>query len=185
LGHSDLYPHLAYANRRGLQIEMLLDSAHEDNMLPCYMLYHVMPSMPPVKCKASSHTGPHGAFIADAAELYEKWIKVGRQRIDAERLLADSNPLTCMFCCAATASNGTYFEKVYDCIRRYYPVAVNARRENERSHAGLHDEAPAHVLALLHSPEGEIPTWMQSEFRERLHDVSALLVFDLRTERAG
>ena len=100
-GHNDFYPHLVYANRRGLQIEHLIDSARQNNMLPFYVLYHVAPSMPPVRCSASIHDGANGVFLADAVELFEKWVKAGRQRIDGERLLAGSNPLSCIFCCAS------------------------------------------------------------------------------------
>lgn len=50
LGHNDLYPHLAYANRRGLQIEHLIENARQRNMLPFYVLYHVAPA---VRCSAS------------------------------------------------------------------------------------------------------------------------------------
>ena len=185
LGHSDVYPHLAYANRRGLQIEMLLDSARQYNMLPFYALYHAMPTMPPVKCKASTHAGAHGIFLADAVEVYEKWVKVGRQRIVPERLLADSNPLTCMFCCAAAMSrtDAPCFETVHDFIFEHYPVATHATQENSDVLPGIHERVPAHVQALLQSPDGEQPAWIESEFKQRLQDVDSLLVFDLRGEK--
>jgi hypothetical protein len=129
LSRDDCYPQLAYTNRRGLQIEMLLDSARHFKMLPFYALYHASPSIPKVRCEGAFHTGgPQGAFLADAVELYEKWVKGGRQRIDAARLLADSSPLACLFCCAGTmgADDEPFFEKVLAWIRQIYPLAVSA-----------------------------------------------------------
>jgi len=131
LGHTDLYPHLAYANRRGLQIEHLLDGARKNNMLPFCVLYHVMPSMPPVRCSASTRDGANGVFLADAVELYEKWVKASRQRIGGEQLLADSNPLSCMFCCAGAMSarltphsltryTTTFFKTIPSQLARHY-----------------------------------------------------------------
>jgi hypothetical protein len=185
LGHGDLYPHLAYANRRGLQIEMLLGSALENNMLPFYALYHVMPSTPPVRCRTSPHDAANGIFLADAVELYEKRIKVGRQRIDSGQLLADSNPLSCMFCCASriSAADGPFFDKIYNYILESYPVGSRPTPQNP--YPGIHETVPAYVEALLQSGEREPPGWIESEFKESLQDVSALLVFDLRAEPKG
>lgn len=178
LSHDDFYPQLAYSNRRGLQIEMLLDSARHQKMLPFYVLYYAPQSVPKVRCDGQFHTGLQGAFLADAIELYDKWVKVGRQRLDAARVIADSSPLSCLFCCAATmaADDGPLFEKIHAWIRQIYPVAVNATPDQ-----GIHEGLPGYVRALLQSSD-ERP-WIEMEFSDRLRDVGALLVFDLRTER--
>ncbi|HEX6745910.1 MAG TPA: DUF6615 family protein [Longimicrobium sp.] len=176
-GHDDSYPQIAYANRHGLQIEKLIEAARRFNVLPLYALYYTSPTSPTVRCHdPSDDAGPYAVFLTDAILVHQKYVLKGRQRITSAQLLADSCPLACLFCCAAEARDNAapFVGKVFEFIRRYFAAAANVV-------PGLHEQPPPYVEALLQATEDEVPTWISTEFGERLRNVSAVLTFDLRT----
>jgi hypothetical protein len=87
-----------------------------------------------------------------------------------------------MFCCAGAkaAAVAPFFDTIYSYILQNYSVGVGPTLQNPLP--GVHERVPPYVEALLQSPAGEQPEWIESEFRQSLQDVSALLVFDLRRE---
>lgn len=175
----DQYRGLAHTNRRGLQIEMLLESARSAHLLPFYALYHRPSASPPVLCKASpllSHKA-EGIFLADGTTVYTQFIKGGRNPVSAEQLIATSNPLSCTFCCPlAIESDKDGPARIRRQLVQYHPSAA----ESNGPRTGWHEEVPAHVQYLLAEPRNEpSPEW-DAQFAHQSRSTNAILVFDLR-----
>lgn len=182
-GHPDVYPLLAYSNRRGLQIERLLEGARQGNLLPLYAFYDAPTPMPSVPCPATSHTRSCGVFIASGRHVYDEYIARGRQPVNADSLLATSNPLTCLFCCAQSIDSAgpSYYNKVTAYVDRICTGSV--RQDDDTAHigrTGVHEEPPAYVRALMEAPAQADVGWIQGEFGRSLQEVNAIVAFDLR-----
>lgn len=182
-GVDDVYPLLAYANRHGLQIELLLEAAAQDNLLPLFALYHADPPVRTTLCPGwSSHPpGDHGVFLADAERCYVKYVKSGRHRIDPIGVLGQSCSFACLFCCGATSDASTVrVGEIVRYIRRSLRGTDPVPGGNDGPVPGVWEAPPPHVTALLNSQRTGPPRWIESEFANRLRGISALLVFDLR-----
>lgn len=180
-GVDDVYPLLAYANRRGLQIEMLLEAAAHNNLLPLFAFYHADPPVGTTLCPgSSSHPRADGVFLADAEGCYVEYVKPGRRRVDPIEVLGHSCRLACLFCCGATSDASTLrLDDMLGYIRGSLRVA-----DPGAALPGVWQVPPPHVAALLDSQRAEPPHWIETEFANRLRGVSGLLAFDLRSETA-
>ena len=177
-GVDDVYRLLAYANRRGLQIEMFLEAATENKLLSLFALYHADPLVKTTLCSDwSSHLPANrGVFFADAERCYVQFVKPGRRRLDPLEVLGHSCSLPCLFCCGVTSdSSAGRLDEIIGYIRR------SLRTDPAAPLPGVWEVLPPHVEALLNSQRAEPPHWIASEFANRLRGVSALLAFDLRS----
>jgi hypothetical protein len=178
----DNYKSIAYTNRYGLQIEKLIESSQKDNFLSFYSLYTTKNMNQKVRCRWKSDAGiGEGIFLAGAEDLYEEFVKTGRCKVDADELIALSNPLSCLFCCPMTINkNSQTVNGLYDYLRNYYPRTIersNSFRENE---PGLHEEVPSYIRSLLEAEQREIPDWWESEYSNQFKDINSLVLFDMR-----
>ncbi len=179
---TDHYGDLARANRFGLQAEKLLDSARSDNLLAFYSLYHAPSGSPVVSCKGFAGAGAEeGVFLTAARSVYDTFIRPGRQKVDADPLIALSNPLSCLFCCPLSGGPSPLpVERLYEYVREYHRGAIQTEAGQESQQPGLHTRLPRHVAAVLEFPDGEVPNWYEPEFRLATQHTGALLIFDLR-----
>ncbi len=175
----DVYPLLAYANRRGLQIEMLIEAAAQNKLLPLFALYHGDPPVRTTCCPSWSSHPPadSGVFLADAERCYAAYVKPGRRRVDPLEVLGHSCSLACLFCCGAASDEAAV--RVDDIITY---IHRSLRVTNQGPLPGVWEVPPPHVAALLESQRAEPPHWIATEFASRLRGVSALLAFDLRSQ---
>ncbi len=174
---ADAYPLLAYANRRGLQIEMLMEAAAQNKLLPLFALYHGDSRVGTTLCPGwTSHApGDQGVFLADAERCYSNYVKPGRRRVDPLEVLSQSCSLACLFCCSAVSDASLVG---IDDILAY--IRSSLRQTNQASLPGIWESPPPHVAALLEALRAEPPHWIETEFASRLLGVSALVAFDFR-----
>ena len=180
-GLGDAYPHLAYANRYGLQVEMLLESANQQNLLPLYAVYHQHYGTAPSLCpNTASHSASlaNGALLADAETWYQRYIKPGRSKLPPAALLPESCPLTCLFCCGMPSDTSP--NRINDLVS--YIQRTLRGTVPDQSLPGVYDEPPDHVTAVLGADADEPPIWIQEKYADRLRGVNALLVFDMRRQ---
>lgn len=186
-GFPDNYPHIAYSNRYGLQIEKLLKAAISTNSIPFYAFY--TSDKGTVMCPRGIND--EGVYIAGANKVYNSFIQGGRQKISIQSVLSISNPLSCFFCCPLVERKDVrfsdFFEKYYneesgEEIRQTLKIEYE-KFENKLPTLGLHDSIPSYVSVLLrqeNSKRNNIDSWYENEFRNKIEDISALMVYDAR-----
>lgn len=174
----DVYRLLAYTNKRGLQVEMLLEAAATNKLLPWFAFYHSEPTPNTTLCSQwSSHSRANGVFVADAERCYDQFVRPGRHRIGPVDVLSQSCALPCLFCCAPRSDPPpSLVDELIAHIRR------SLRTDPAVPLPGVHESLPGHVMALLNSQRAEPPHWIAREFAGHLRGVSALLAFDLRSQ---
>jgi len=179
----DHYQGLAHTSRTGLQIELLIDAARRDNRLPFYALYHCPTGPPTVRCGGQNGAGKdEGVFFADAGSLYTRFLKPGRAKVEADALIAHSNPLSCLFCCPMATQHGNDpVDGVYNQIFAYFADGLRETANSNVDRPGIEERPPQYVQALLEQAErGVVPAWWEQEFAASLRETNALLVFDFR-----
>lgn len=82
----DHYVGLAQSNRRGLQIEMLINSARQRGFFPIYAFY------------ARENSSPFSLFVVPADRIYTNIFRLARARIEQTQLLNGTLPLVRLFC---------------------------------------------------------------------------------------
>lgn len=182
-GHPDLYPLMAYSNRRGLQIERLLEGARSANLLPLFAVYDAPSPVPPVACGAAPHTRPCGVFVVGAKQMYDDHIAPGRRPLDLLHLLRSCHPLSCLFCCSQSVdtSSASYFNNVAAQIARVCSGRHGEEsQESDSENTGMHEEPPPYIRALIDAAEAADARWIETEFASALQEVNAIVAFDLR-----
>lgn len=179
---ADHYRGLAHTSRTGLQMELLLEASREDNLLPFYALYHCAIAQVGLKCGGGTAFGVgEGIALADAGSLYTRFLKPGRGRVDAEGLLSESNPLSCLFCCPLVSERGSDpVHSAYRFITHYYGEGLREFANRDLNTPGLLEKPPAHIQALLEHES--VPEWWEREFAPSLRQTNAVFVCDLQGE---
>ncbi len=162
------YPGIAHSSGNVLQIDRLMDAAEEDNLLPLYCFYHREDADSGVICPAAGAPGqppPTTVLMAWAKTVYKDVIETGQprgRRLDADALVALSNPLACFFCCPQPRS-GNVVRGLYRYLKAHYPIppdpepptgALGVVDEERIAGLGLHRELPADRDRWFHPLEG-------------------------------
>jgi len=177
--NADNYPSVAYSNKNGLQIEMLVDSANRSNAIPLYALY-TAPTQARTACCADRTASSSGVFIVGASALSTSFLSHPRTKVTSDDLLRQSVPLSCFACCPLVRN-----ESGHDgFLDRYFASEVGAPDVRERNTPlGHHSEVPRYVEAVLRAhSQGEGAEWIEKEYRHDIGDTKALLIYDLRNK---
>ena len=188
-GFPDNYPHIAHSNKYGLQIEKLLEDAINTNSMPLYAFY--TNGIGQVMCPLGIND--EGVYMAGANKVYSSFIQGIRQKISIQSVLSISNPLSCFFCCPLVEEKGVrfsdFFEKYYDAeSREEIQRTLNLEYEElngKPTMLGLHKSIPNYVSILIdqeNNKENNIDSWYESEFRNKIKDISALIIYDARNK---
>lgn len=186
-GFPDNYPHIAYSNKYGLQIKKLLKDAISTNSIPFYAFY--TSDKGTVMCPRGIND--EGVYIAGANKVYNSFIQGGRQKISIQSVLSISNPLSCFFCCPLVERKDVRFS---DFFENYYneesgeEIRQTLKIEDEKFEdkppiLGLHDFIPDYVSVLLrlgNNKENDIDSSYESEFKDKIKDINAIMVYDAR-----
>ena len=136
-----------------------------------------------MKCQGGIGTqAGEGVFLAGARTVYESFVSKGRRKVDADSVLAVSNPLHCLFCCPIGFTKNGAVEGLYRYVLEYYGDAMSGTGVNPNQRPGLHAELPIHVRSLLETPSGEMTESYEREFSRLAEQTDAILVFDFREE---
>ncbi|MBL1321048.1 MAG: hypothetical protein COA63_008325 [Methylophaga sp.] len=177
----DNYAGLAHTNKYGLQIEKLIEDAKLKKFIPFYALYSAPKTDQKVICGGQLDSAKQqGVFIASAQLLYDKYIKNGKVKVEANDVLSQSNPLHCMACCSML-SHGRIpsTSSFYQYIENYYGESLREINSNIQD-LGRHDNAPSYVTSLLDAEDAEIPDWWEKEFQHQIEGFNSLMILDLR-----
>ncbi len=170
----DNYSELARTNKYGLQIDKLLADAKRANAIALYALFsnHDSHSM----CGGKHEGHDEGAFIAGGRRIYDSFIAGPRQRVDANGLLALSNPFSCFACCPLVHKE--------DGLRRYldqyYSHETEADGPVTERNVGIHAGLPSNLSSFLERSRENAPGWWEAHFQDVIEQFNALLVYDFR-----
>lgn len=183
----DNYPLIAYGNRNGLQIDLLIDSAKHRNAMPVYIYYSV--AVPEVIQQINNfdfidkdivawcRDCINGVYMSMAQSVKRKIFDSPRKEIAELDLL--NNSLGFSMC--DLLFHPMYLPKeIMDSLNRYY---INNMGDNTSippngiKHFG--SSIPSYLNTLIHQKK-DLPAWYESEFKYGLDDIAGVAVVDLR-----
>lgn len=202
----DKYAQLCYANRNGMQIDLLIDNAIERHAMPLYMFYSsgkasikVQPSI--MEQSISNiiewcESCDNGAYFAPAHTVRDMLFNRERHFISSEYLLSYSLKLSLLDLLMMGVENYNHKERQDEKTPDYYMELVERLymkqgfskyrddySDSVSSSGILHtsNEIPNYLRALIEQKQG-IDQWFESEFSELCHGLSGVTVLDLRPD---
>lgn len=176
----DNYPALAYINRYGLQIEKLINDAKIDNFIPLYAFYTAGAEL----TMCGKNILDEGVYLAGGKTLYKDFIVNGKKAVSDSDILKRANPLSCLLGCPLSFEGPDslvdYFKKYYPNDSLSEPEETQNIKNNDGKILGYHKEPPDYINSFIQSSPDGLPDWWESEFRDYIKDVNALLVYDTR-----
>ena len=171
--NGDNYSSIAYSNRHGLQINKLISDSIDNNSIPIYSFY--TNKINRVKC--GKHILDEGVYITGANGLYDKFIKVGRQKVQFDDILEDSIPLSCMLCCplAHPSRDKHDFTKF---ISNYFSSEL--KNNDSDRFIGQYKEIPFYVNSLIEISNEDKSDFWEKEFESYIENINGILIFDNR-----
>ena len=186
----DNYPLIAYGNRNGLQIDLLIDSAKHRNAMPIYIYYSV--AAPELAQQINNfhffdtdivawcRDCINGAYMSMAQSVKQRVFDSPRKKITEVDLLNNSLGLSvCDFLFHSKHSS----KKIMDLLNRCYinniendtPVSSNGMK-----HFG--NSIPNYLNTLIDQKRNfkSFPDWYESEFEHQLNGIAGVAVVDLR-----
>lgn len=132
---------LRYPGNTKSQMDRLLTYAAANNRLAFYFIYTVPEASTASACFNKDDAGC-GVFMADAYTLEDYADGLNGQRISRDRLVSESLPFHCMFCCPLVARGGFF--------KRYFPRL-------KADEGTPNDQLPGYVTQLLAGPDRRGP----------------------------
>lgn len=200
----DKYAQLCYANRNGMQIDLLIDNAIERRAMPLYLFYSSGESTIEVQhsnmeqdisnilewCK----TCDNGSYFTSVHTVREMLFNKERHFISSEYILSYSIKLSLLDLLMIGAENNNnsdrqdektpdYFmglvERLY--IRQGFSKCRNDYSGSTSSSGIMYtsNEIPNYLRALIEQKNG-IEKWFESEFSQQCRGLSGVAVLDLR-----
>lgn len=193
----DNYPGLSYANKSGLQIDLLTQKARNYNAFPLYMYYST--AEPDIKEQLNNlhfidkstldwcASCQNGCFLSSAYDVYKLLFSSGRRKLFDTNLVNYSYKLSLLdivfsYPCKEREHLLSIFNrKVIDYLQKeskstlYYTSGVDGIR-----HYG--NGIPDYLSIFVKQHNQEI-SWFESEMKYSLPDIDGLGVIDLRVEK--
>ena len=155
-----------------LQIERLIEDSDKNGYASFYAFYSTESSQFTL---CGGRVGNEGVFIADAEKLKSEIIDKPRTSYLASNILQFSNPISCLFCCPMTNDGRQNGLREY--FKRYFPTIYNKRTNNNSDYPQGIVKTPDKILQFLNS---ESDQFWESEYRNSIENVNAILVIDMR-----
>lgn len=183
----DNYSLIAYGNRNGLQIDLLIDSAKHRNAMPIYIYYSI--ALPEIiqqinnfdfidkNIVAWCEGCTNGAYMAMAQSVKRKIFDSPRKKITEVDLLNNSLGLSM---CDLLFRSKYSPKEIMDSLNRFYINNMGdntAISPNGIKHFG--NFIPNYLNTLIDQNE-DFPDWYESEFKYHLDDIAGVAVVDLR-----
>jgi hypothetical protein len=177
----DNYPHIAYSNKYGLQIETLLENALRTTSIPLYAFYT---SQPEYDDETTLIKKDEGVYITGANKLYTKFILHGRKKIEPIEIIEISKTLSCFFCsllCGKKYDFDVFFQDHYE-LENAKDIAKSLRKEtSDNTILGRCDKLPHYISYLLEHKNADISSF-EEIFNDEIDGLNAILIFDFREE---
>lgn len=188
----DNYPLIAYSNKNGTQVDLLINSANNRNALPLYMYYSIGKTDIAEQIMNLNHipedilrwcsSCTNGCYLSLANIVYDLLYNVPRTKILDSKLLNSSFKLSMLdwFCdfgwndvdIMLNDLNGELLNKEIVYSRQYINYGIQGIKHNERS-------IPKYLNVFLQSKNDKLD-WFEEEMN--MTDISGLGVIDLRQD---
>ncbi len=155
-----------YQNGNLRQIDVLIDYATANRKLPFYILYSQPNNDTRTKC--NNDFQDKAIFITDAITINNFTQNFRNRRLSKNRILSDTLPFHCLFCCPLMELNVEKFLNVYfgDIADNFYP--------NENNNT------PEYVIQIANNEIQNIDSIINDNNLNRFRNIGVL---DLRTEK--
>ena len=185
--NQDNYSLIAYGNRNGLQIDLLIDSAKHRNAMPIYIYYSV--AVPEIIQQINNFDFIdkdivawckdciNGAYMSMAQSVKRKIFDSPRKKITEVDLL--NNSLGFSMCDLLFLPECSP-QKIMSSLNHYYINSIgdnSLTTPNGIKHFG--NDIPQYLNTLIKKNE-DLPDWYESEFKYHLDDIAGVAVVDLR-----
>lgn len=185
----DNYPLIAYGNKNGLQIDLLIDSAKHRNAMPIYIYYST--AVPEIKQQINNfsfidkdivswcETCINGVYMSMAQSVKKKTFDSPRKKITEVDLL--NNSLGFSMC--DYLFHGKYSPKeIMDSINRYYVNIIEDDVPTASNGIKYFGNSIPNYVKILVEQNMELPEWYESEFVYQFNDIAGIAVVDLRKD---
>lgn len=187
----DNYPLIAYGNRNGLQIDLLIDSAKHRDAMPIYIYYSV--AVPEIMQQINNfdfidkgtvtwcENCINGAYMSMAQSVKKKIFDSPRKKITEVDLLNNSLGLSM---CDLLFHSKYSPKQVMDSLNQYYAnknIEDNTSVSPNGVYGIMHFEnsIPNYLNTLINQNKA-LPDWYESEYKYHLGDIAGVAVVDLR-----
>lgn len=202
----DKYAQLCYANRNGMQIDLLIDNAEERHAMPLYLFYSSGKATIEVKQRNIKQdilniikwceSCDNGVYFTSAHTVREMLFNIERHFISSEYLLSYSLKLSLLDLLMRGVENYNHRERQDIKTPDYFMGLVeslymkqgflkyrNDYSDSASSRGIMHasNEIPNYLRALIEQKQG-IDQWFDSEFSQECHGLSGVAVLDLRLD---
>lgn len=194
---ADNYSSICYSNKRGLQIELLIDTANQDAAFPLYIFYSAEKQI--VDLVLDHYSVPilndmvfwcrecnTGAFLSPAELVYSEVLDKPRQKLEVSALLNISLKLSCFDYLLRSPDMSI----INDSVERHLNALHNNSRRGFRYEYNERNQARVvpHWLSYLSASKDmhnklELSDWFEGEFRWDLPSVAGVAVLDLRQKK--
>ncbi|MBQ8375047.1 MAG: hypothetical protein IJX98_05700 [Clostridia bacterium] len=182
--YEDNYPLIAYANRNGLQIDLLTQEALYRRAMPLYIYYTVQQPDIEEQLKNIDYltekelrwcsTCVNGCFLSSAFSVKDFVFDSPRRKIESKELVDRAFGLSIFDLVLKDAANADRL------LKQFNQAFLEERRKEDMQLGGITyygKEIPSYVVRLCESKEN--PDFSQEQYRE-LAGLSGIAVFDLR-----
>ncbi len=187
----DNYPLIAYSNKNGLQIDLLINRAKEKRAMPMYAYYstykpdinkqcsqiNYIPNELLLWCKSCEN----GCFLTSAYELKHTVFDCAQRNLTEEELINSAFGLSIL------DYNINSKMGILDFLKLINNHAISINERYEKSNSSLkegithrNDEIPQYVKILIEKRHDNID-WLESEFYRHTRGLSGVAVIDMRT----
>lgn len=190
---SDKYAQLCYANRNGLQIDLLLNTAMKNRAMPLYIFYSSDEIDPQIQFEGAElrHRDivrwcdlcNNGAYFALASHVRSMLFDKGRCHISSKLLLSHSLKLSLL-------------DLLLESVDDYGHITRNDNNSPDdymreidrlyRKNSGIEimytfKDVPNYLRVLIEQRQG-IDQWFETEFSDLSHRHCGIAIFDLRPD---
>lgn len=183
----DNYPLIAYSNKNGMQIDLLIQEAKVRKALPLYAFYSCChPDINeqrrninyiPESLLKWCNNCKNGCYLTSAIALHKKAFDSPRHNI------AEQNLIDCSFALSILDKLWNENGGAHDLL-----LSLNSHCTNNFENASgcIHSfkQLPAYVSILIERNQEDL-SWLESEFRRDVENLSGVVVIDTRQDLKG
>ena len=188
--HEDNYPLIAYSNKNGLQIDLLIENALKRNALPLYAYYSCC--TPDIKEQLINidyikpdllkwcETCKNGCFLTSAFSLKEKVFNFPRKKIVEKNLINSSFGISIfdkLFYSIPIDSDNLFkmLNQHFLSFCTYKQIPASGIEYN-------YNDLPQYVKTLIEKHPTDDLSWYEKEFDFQLESLSGVVIIDIRKE---
>lgn len=189
----DNYSRLNYGNKRGQQIDLLIDHAKTYHAFPFYMFYATSEpdlneqerNIPFINREILAWCTPceNGCFLSDANEIYHLLYATGRPQLNEPKLLNHSFKLSLLD--KLFMASGRDCERILSSFNEFMIMEKRKQSSSLYQSPGIlgikhfGNGIPSYLSLFVERHEEDL-SWFESEMRRDMPDVGGISVIDLR-----